>query len=109
MLHSLPQSVYPMEVRTVGPDEAYLSPNYGTATTVISVSGQPGTDYWAYLRSVDSLLTEFDARVHWGKLHFLTRDRLHALYPRAQEFIDIRRRFDPEGTFLNPHLRELFA
>lgn len=109
MLESLPQAVYPMEVRTVGPDDAYLSPNYQTANTVISVSGQPGTDYWDYLRSVDGLLAQFDARVHWGKLHFLTPARLHALYPRAQDFIDIRRQLDPDGTFLNPHLRELFA
>jgi FAD/FMN-containing dehydrogenase len=109
MLASLPMSVYPMEVRTVGPDDAYLSPNYGTATTVISVSGQPGTDYWDYLRSVDALLAQFDARVHWGKLHFLTAERLHALYPHADDFIEIRRRFDPDGRFLNAHLRELFA
>ena len=56
MLASLPDSVFPLEVRTVGPDDAFLSPNYGTATTVISVSGMPGTDYWDYLRSVDALL-----------------------------------------------------
>jgi FAD/FMN-containing dehydrogenase len=109
MLASLPQSVYPMEVRTVGPDDAFLSPNYGTATTAISVSGQPGTDYWEYLRSVDALLNQFDARVHWGKLHFLTPERLHAMYPEADRFIAIRRELDPAGTFLNPHLRELFA
>jgi FAD/FMN-containing dehydrogenase len=109
MLRSLPDSVFPLEVRTVGPDDAYLSPNYKTATTVISVSGTPGTDYWAYLRSVDALLSDFSARVHWGKLHFLTPERLHALYPEADAFIDARRTLDPEGTFLNNHLRELFA
>jgi FAD/FMN-containing dehydrogenase len=109
MLASLPQSVYPMEVRTVGPDDAYLSPNYGTATAAISVSGQPGTDYWDYLRAVDALLNQFDARVHWGKLHFLTPERLHATYPGVDRFISIRREFDPRGTFLNPHLGELFA
>jgi FAD/FMN-containing dehydrogenase len=109
MLASLPQSVYPMEVRTVGPDDAFLSPNYRTATTAISVSGKPGTDYWDYLRSVDALLNQFDARVHWGKLHFLTPARLHAMYPEAGRFIAIRRELDPAGTFLNPHLRELFA
>jgi FAD/FMN-containing dehydrogenase len=109
MLSSLPDSVYPLEVRTVGPDDAYLSPNYKTATTVISVSGMPGTDYWAYLRSVDSLLAQFSARVHWGKLHFLSRDRLHALYPEADRFIRLRRKLDPEGAFLNDHLRDLFA
>jgi FAD/FMN-containing dehydrogenase len=109
MLASLPDSVYPLEVRTVGPDDAFLSPNYKTATTVISVSGTPGTDYWDYLRSVDALLAQFDARVHWGKLHFLTPERLHALYPEAGEFIAVRRELDPEGVFLNDHLRPLFA
>ncbi len=109
MLRSLPDSLYPMEVRTVGPDDAYLSPSYRTATTVISVSGKPGADYWGYLRSVDALLAEFDARVHWGKLHFLTRDRVRALYPRADDFIAIRRQLDPRGVFLNDHLRPLFA
>jgi FAD/FMN-containing dehydrogenase len=108
MLHSLPDSIYPLEVRTVGPDDAYLSPNYKTATTVISVSGKPGTDYWDYLRSVDRLLSEFSARVHWGKLHFLTPERLHALYPEADAFIKARRELDPEGRFLNAHLAELF-
>ncbi|HEX3832488.1 MAG TPA: D-arabinono-1,4-lactone oxidase [Solirubrobacteraceae bacterium] len=109
MLASLPDSVYPLEVRTVGPDDAYLSPNYKTATTVISVSGTPGTDYWDYLRSVDALLAQFDARVHWGKLHFLTPERLHVLYPEAGEFIAARRELDPEGVFLNDHLRPLLA
>jgi FAD/FMN-containing dehydrogenase len=109
MLASLPASVFPLEVRTVGADEAYLSPNYKTATTVISVSGTPGTDYWAYLRSVDRLLSQYAARVHWGKLHFLGPERLHELYPEASRFIEIRRELDPHGTFLNDHLRPLFA
>jgi FAD/FMN-containing dehydrogenase len=109
MLSSLPDSIYPLEIRTVGPDDAYLSPNYKTATAVISVSGKPGTDYWAYLRSVDRLLSDFSARVHWGKLHFLTPERLQALYPEAEAFIKVRRELDPEGRFLNDHLRALFA
>jgi FAD/FMN-containing dehydrogenase len=109
MLRSLPDSVFPLEVRTVGPDDAYLSPNYRTATTVISVSGKPGTAYWDYLRSVDSLLRDFSARVHWGKLHFLEPERLMELYPEADEFIRIRRELDPAGAFLNDHLRPLFA
>ena len=109
MLNRLPDSVYPLEVRTVGADDAFLSPQYQTATASISVSGKPGTNYWDYLRSIDALLAEFDARVHWGKLHFLTPERLHALYPRADEFIALRRELDPDGVFLNDHLRPLFA
>jgi len=58
---------------------------------------------------VDRLLGEFDARVHWGKLHFLTRDQLLGRYPMAERFIEIRRELDPAGVFLNDHLRPLFA
>lgn len=109
MLASQPDARFPMEVRTVAADDAFLSSQHGTATTVISVSGVPGMDYWGYLRGVDRLLGEFGARVHWGKLHFLTREQLLARYPAAETFIRIRRELDPAGIFLNDHLRPLFA
>jgi FAD/FMN-containing dehydrogenase len=109
MLASLPESVFPMEVRTVGREEAFLSHSYDRDTIVISVSGTPGADYEPYLRDVDRLLGEFDARVHWGKLHFLTREQLLDRYPKADAFIETRRGLDPTGTFLNAHLRPLFA
>ena len=93
----LPDSVFPMEVRTTAGDEAYLSSNQGGASAVISVSGVPGTDYWPYLREVDALLGDFGARVHWGKLHFLTRTQLADRYPESERFIAIRRELDPQG------------
>jgi FAD/FMN-containing dehydrogenase len=109
MLASLPMSIFPMEVRTVGRDEAFLSHSYERDTVVISVSGMPGTDYDSYLRDVDRLLGTFDARVHWGKLHYLTHDQLLDRYPRANDFIATRRALDPTDTFLNAHLAPLFA
>ena len=109
MLARQPLAVFPMEVRTTAADDAYLSSNHGTATTVISVSGQPGTEYWPYLRDVDRLLGGFGARVHWGKLHFLTPEQLAERYPESERFTEIRRAFDPGGVFLNDHLRPLFA
>ncbi|NUR77370.1 MAG: FAD-binding protein [Thermoleophilia bacterium] len=109
MLARLPASTFPMEVRTVGRDDAFLSHSYGRETVVISVSGMPGIDYDPYLRDVDRLLGEFDARVHWGKLHYLTRAQLLDRYPRANDFIAIRRALDPADTFLNAHLAPLFS
>ena len=109
MLASQPDAVFPMEVRSTAADEAFLSSNCGTPTTVISVSGTPGTDYWPYLRAVDRLLGSYGARVHWGKLHFLTPAQLAERYPESARFIAIRREFDPGGVFLNDHLRVLFA
>jgi FAD/FMN-containing dehydrogenase len=109
MLASLPAAVFPMEVRTVGRDDAFLSHSYARDTVVISVSGTPGTDYDSYLRDVDRLLGTFDARVHWGKLHYLTREQLLGRYPRANDFIATRRALDPADTFLNSHLAPLFS
>jgi len=104
-----PDQKYPVEVRWVKQDQGYLSPFTQRDTTVISVSGAPGTDYWPYLRDVDSALQDFDARAHWGKLHFLTRNRLEQLYPELDAFLAVRREFDPNGVFLNDHTRALLA
>ena len=45
MLARQPIAIFPMEVRTVAAEDAWLSHSYGRASLVISVSGQPGTDY----------------------------------------------------------------
>lgn len=108
MLSSLPDSVFPMEVRFVAADEAWMSPNYQRPSIVISVSGEPGTDYWPYLRKCDAQLYERGARPHWGKLHFMTAERLAERFPKYQAFKDVRAEFDPDGMFLNPHLAEMF-
>lgn len=104
-----PHEAFPVEVRATRRDDALLSPNYGCDTSVISCSGEPGTAYEGFLRDVDRVLQDFDGRPHWGKLHYLTRDRLPALFPGYERFVEIRRGLDPDGVFLNPHLRELFA
>lgn len=108
MLRWLPLSVYPLEIRVVAADEAWMSPNYQRDNLVVSISGEPGVDYWPYLRACDSLFAEYRGRPHWGKIHFMTADRLERLFPRYADFVDVRRQFDPQGIFLNHHTRPLF-
>lgn len=109
MLRSLPLSIFPLEIRTCGSEDGFLSSNYKRDTLVVSVSGMPGVDYGSYLQEVDRILGRYDARVHWGKLHFLTKPQLHERYPKADKFIKIRKDFDPKGVFLNKHLSPLFS
>ena len=108
MLRWLPLSVYPLEVRVVAADGAWMSPNYQRANLVVSISGEPGQDYWPYLRACDSLFAEYRGRPHWGKIHFMTADRIARLFPFYDDFVDVRRRLDPKGIFLNRHTRALF-
>lgn len=104
-----PDQLYPLEVRQVAAEPSYLAPAYERASTVLSVSGKPGTNYLPYLKEFDQLLATFDARAHWGKIHFLDRERLDAVYPAFQKFLAVRQEFDPEGAYLNAHTRELFG
>ena len=108
MMRWLPLSVYPLEIRVVAQDEAWMSPNYQRDNLVVSISGEPGTEYWPYLRACDSLFAEYRGRPHWGKLHFMTADRVARLFPRYRDFVEARRRLDPTGVFLNAHTRALF-
>jgi hypothetical protein len=109
MLRNLPDSIFPMEVRFVAADHAWLSPKYKRDSVVISVSGKPGTDYWPYLKMCDERLFEQGGRPHWGKLHFMTGERLASQFEKYEAFKSLRRRFDPVGMFLNDHLAEMFG
>ena len=109
MLASPEEAVFPMEVRFVAADEAWLSPNYRRANIVISVSGMPGTDYWPYLKRCDALFAQYSGRPHWGKLHFFDQSRMAEAFPRFEDFCRLRRQLDPQGMFLNPHLRGMFG
>jgi FAD/FMN-containing dehydrogenase len=102
-----PDQIFPIEVRWVKADEGYLSPQYRRDTCVITITVEVGTDYWPYLREVDAVLDPFEPRPHWGKMNFMTRERMERLYPELDAFIAIRSDFDPKGVFLNDHLRPL--
>ncbi len=108
MLSGEYDSRFPMEVRFVAADEAWLSPAYHRNSVVISISGVPGTSYLEYLERVDRLFKEYAGRPHWGKLHFMTRERVQKLFPCFDEFVMVRRQLDPNGIFLNSHLADIF-
>jgi FAD/FMN-containing dehydrogenase len=109
MLTKHTNCLFPIEYRFTAGDPAWLSPFYHQDSITLSVSGQPGIDYWDYLRDVDAILRRYGSRPHWGKMHFLDTDDVTALYPRAQDFRALRRRLDPKGRFLNDHLRMLLG
>ncbi|NVD37528.1 FAD-binding protein [Ensifer sp. HO-A22] len=109
MLEKHPTCIYPIEYRFTAGDTGWISPFYQQDSITLSVSGEPGTDYWEYLKDVDTILRQYGSRPHWGKLHFLGADDVSALYPRAGDFRALRAKIDPEGRFLNDHLRQLFG
>jgi FAD/FMN-containing dehydrogenase len=109
MLSKHPTCIYPIEYRFTAGDPGWISPFFEQDSITLSVSGEPGTDYWNYLKDVDDILRQFGSRPHWGKLHFLMETDVRALYPRSSDFRALREKLDPGGVFLNDHLRQLFG
>ena len=99
---------FPIEVRFVANDDAWLSPfNHGPSVS-IAVHAYHDEDYDYLFTDFEPLYKQFNGRPHWGKLHSLGAKDLRALYPRFDDFNALRTSMDPTGRFLNPHLDKLF-
>lgn len=96
-------------VRTVAPDEAYLSTEYDRPVMTISLIQNAELPHDPYFQDLEPLLRTVGGRPHWGKRHSLRADELADLYPRWDRFQDVRARFDPDGVFTTPYLRSLLG
>ena len=95
---------FPVEVRTSAADDITLSTASGRATGWIAVHMYRGVPYEEYFRAVEAIMVDLDGRPHWGKLHRRTPADLAPVYPRWDEFQELRARLDPSGVFQNAAL-----
>ena len=92
---------FPIEVRTVAPDDALLSTAAGRDSGFVAVHMYRGMAWEPYFRAVEAIMDELDGRPHWGKRHFQTAATLRSRYPDWDRFQAVRARLDPEGRFAN--------
>ncbi|WP_068269993.1 D-arabinono-1,4-lactone oxidase [Aldersonia kunmingensis] len=94
---------FPIEVRWVAGDDAFLSPATGRDTCYIAVHMYTGMVWEPLFREVEKIFEDYDGRPHWGKRHFQTAETLRSRYPEWDRFIDVRKRLDPNGLFSNAY------
>jgi len=100
---------FPIEFRFIAGDDAWLSPFHGRDSCSIAVHAAHD-EPWEYLvKDVGAVYRRHAGRPHWGKLHDRSAAELRALYPRWDDFQQVRRELDPTGRMLNPYLRRLFG
>jgi FAD-linked oxidoreductase len=99
---------FPIEFRYVRGDEIWLSPFYRQDSCSIAVHRYFEEDFQPYFRTIEPILRKHRGRPHWGKLNTLGREEFRRLYPRWDDFEQVRRDIDPEGRFLNDYLASLF-
>jgi L-gulonolactone oxidase len=100
---------FPLEVRFVAPDDAFLSPAHARDTCYIAVHAFEGMEWEPYFRAVEEIMDGFEGRPHWGKRHFQTAATLRSRYPDWTRFSAVRERFDPDGRFANAYVRRVLC
>lgn len=104
-----PDVFFPIEVRRIAPDDAWLSPFQGGPRGSVAVHAYYRDDFSFLYTLIEPIFRRYDGRPHWGKLHTLNGGQLEAIYPRWKDFLAVRQQLDPEGRMLNPYLKGLFG
>jgi L-gulonolactone oxidase len=94
---------FPVELRFVAPDDAWLSPAVERETAYVAVHAFRGMPWEPYFRAVEAIADAHDGRPHWGKRHFQTAATLAPRYPGWERFRAVRRALDPHGVFTNAY------
>jgi decaprenylphospho-beta-D-ribofuranose 2-oxidase len=60
-----------------------------------------------FLNELDRRVLEFGGRLYTAKDSRTTAEMFHAMYPRIDEWIALRRKVDPDGVFVSDMARRL--
>ena len=93
----------PIEIRWSAGDNIPLSHASGRDSAYIAAHMFRGEPYDQYFQGVEKIMSDYQGRPHWGKLHFQNAETLAPRYPQWDEFQAIRKRMDPDGRFRNPY------
>jgi FAD/FMN-containing dehydrogenase len=99
---------FPIEYRSVHEDDVWLSPFYQRKSATIAVHQYHRVNTGRLFDMCESIFRSAEGRPHWGKRHTRTREEFAELYPKFEDFRQVRQKLDPAMTFLNPHLKSIF-
>jgi xylitol oxidase len=103
--HTFADVLMVSEIRTIAPDDAWISPSGGRQSVAFHFTWHRRPDeVLAVLPEIERVLGAFDARPHWGKVSTATHAELRRVFPRLGDFAAHVESVDPEGRFRNPFL-----
>jgi xylitol oxidase len=93
------------EIRTIAADNLWLSPCYEQPCVTIHFTWKQD---WPAVRKllpvIEKELSPLKARPHWGKLFTMSPAELKSIYKRLPDFIQLSKKYDPQGKFRNEFL-----
>lgn len=100
---------FPFEFRMIEEDDAWLSPFYKRKSCSIAIHRYHKEDRTEMFTAMEPIYRAHGGRAHWGKHNSLDAADVASLYPKWNDFLEVRRELDPEGKFLNTYLKGLMA
>ena len=101
--------LFPIELRFVAADDAFLSTANGRETSYLAVHQVAGAEFETYFRAVEEVMNEYAGRPHWGKRHYQSATPLAKRYPDWARFRAVRDQLDPTGVFGNDYLTRILG
>jgi FAD/FMN-containing dehydrogenase len=95
---------FPLEIRFTGADDVWLSTAYERENAYIAIHQYHRMDDYGAFAAFEAIVAEHAGRPHWGKLHTLGAEQLRGLYPRFDDFLEVRHQLDPGRRFANAYL-----
>ena len=94
------------EIRTIAADDLWMSPCYHQPSVTIHFTWkQDWPAVQKLLPVIERELAPFHPRPHWGKLFTMPSEQLRASYEKLPEFVELSKKYDPQGKFQNEFLR----
>ncbi|MBX7190472.1 MAG: FAD-binding protein [Sandaracinaceae bacterium] len=95
---------FPVEVRFVREDAAWMSPAYGRPTVQIGGYMSDSVDLPRFFQRFEEISQSLAGRPHWGKEMKVDAAYVRQVFPRRDDFVALARRWDPDGTLRNAFL-----
>lgn len=101
----------PMDVRFVKADNSWLSYAYGEDIVTMGCvcRNAAAADEYQAFKTVEEIFLKYGGRPHWGK-RFAAKDKeIGEIYPKWNDFKQLRKKLDPTNKFLNNYLTSLLG
>eukprot|EP01080_Neovahlkampfia_damariscottae_P005336 gene5336-9145_t len=98
------------EIRFIAADDIWLSPFYKQDSVSISTVLYDQNDIWKdFADGLEKIYKKYNGRAHWGKHNERKASDIKHQYEKWDDFLKVRSKMDPEGTFLNDYLKRVFG
>lgn len=109
-LEKIASEIYPLlwisEIRTIAADNLWLSGSYHRTTAAIHFTWKRSDAIYPLIKKIETLLSQFAYRPHWGKAFFARPDYLKRVFPQVDEFKKVIMGLDPSQKFSNSFTRD---